>query len=448
MIHHLYFGHRDWATAAGDAAPYMKNVYFLRPKNGPFKVLPWDMENLMWHQDEDRVTGMTTFASGVPVLLPPAAVHPRAKNNAEYRLEFADRAWRHMVRIGGALTPPVISPRLDKWAAVVNPDAICLESARWGDYRYKVHAYTAGTVNQVYSWNGAWYDGTGAGYASGAWTGGSLRFNTGRNVAGLGTWTASMANAWYDEIRRLKTAYYPVRANNVLVQFRNNGLYPLLNAPELRNNTTDAVLGDTAIASGSLVKLTLPAAAANTSSFGDIYYTTDGTDPRPQYDLTGTPRAGATLYATPFAISRPTVVKARGIAKLANFPQKPAVRVASPGANLAGTYISTGGTSTRGQLINTPLIVDGITLVTGDRLLLKNQSTAAVNGIWVVTEPGAGSTGIWDRAEDWDADGEVVNGTWVRVTSGWTRVMRLTAMPRKSFSTATVTSARPPMSGP
>ncbi len=418
MIHHLYFGHRDWATAAGDAAPYMKNVYFLRPKNGPFKVLPWDMENLMWHQDEDRVTGMTTFASGVPALLPPAAVHPRAKNNAEYRLEFADRAWWHMVRIGGALTPTVISPRLDKWASVVNPDAICLESARWGDYRYKVHAYTAGTLNQVYSWNGAWYDGTAAGYTGGAWTGGSLRFNTGRSVATLGTWTAGMANAWYDEIRRLKTAYYPVRANNVLVQFRNNGLYPLLNAPELRNNTTDAVLGDSTIAAGSLVKLALPAATANTSSLGDIYYTTDGTDPRPQYDLTGTPRAGATLYAAPFAINGPTVVKARAIAKLANFPQKSAVRVASPGANLAGTYNSTGGTSARGQLINTPLIVDGITLVAGDRLLLKNQSTAAVNGIWVVTTPGAGATGIWDRAEDWDADGEVVTGTWVRVTSG------------------------------
>ena len=62
--------------------------------------------------------------------------------------------------------------------------------------------------------------------------------------------------------------------------------------------------------------------------------------------------------------------------------------------------------------------MDGITLVTGDRLLLKNQSTAAVNGIWVVTTPGAGATGIWDRAEDWDADGEVVTGTWVSVTSG------------------------------
>ena len=418
MIHHLYFGHRDWATAAGDAGPYMKNVYFLRPKNGTFKVMPWDMENLMWHQDEDRVTGMTTFTGGAPTLFPPAAVHPRAKNNAEYRLGFADRAWRHMVRPGGALTPAVITARLDKWVSIVNADAICLESARWGDYRYKVHAYTAGTVNQVYTWNGTWYDGTGAGYSGGSWTGGAAKFNTGRTAATLGTWSSGMANAWYDEIRRLKTAYYPVRANNVLGQFRTNGLYPFLNAPELRDQTSGDLLGDTTLAVGTLVKLTLPTATSNTSSLGDIYYTTDGSDPRPAYDLSGTPRNGATLYTTPFPINGSTVVKARAVGKPGNFPQKAAVRSASPGANVAGTYNATGGTSTRGQLTNTPLILDGVTLLADNRVLLKNQTTAAANGIWVVTTPGEGSTGVWDRAADWDEDGEVAGGTWVTVTSG------------------------------
>ncbi len=418
MIHHLYFGHRDWATAAGDAAPYMKNVYFTRHKNGTFKTLPWDMENLMWHQDEDRVTGMTTFAGGVPSLLPPAAIHPRAKNNAEYRLGFADRAWRHLIRSGGALTPSIITARLDKWASIVNADAICLESARWGDYRYKSHSYAAGTLTQVYTWNGTWYDGTGSGYLNGTWNSGSLRFNTGHTLANLGTWNSTMANAWIDEIRRLKTAYYPVRANNVLTQFRTNGLYPFLNAPELRDPSTDALLADATVPAGTSVKLVMPTATANTSSLGDIYFTTDGSDPRPAFDLTGTPRPTATLYASPFPITSSTVIKARALAKIGNFPQKAAVRVASPGTPAAGTYAATGGASARGQLTLTSNLLDGITLLAGDRVLLKNQSAPAVNGIWVVTTPGTGANGVWDRAADWDADGEVVGGTWVTVTSG------------------------------
>lgn len=418
MIHHLYFGHRDWATGASDAAPYMKNVYFLKPKNGLFKTMPWDMENLMWHQDEDRVTGMTSFANGTPTLLPPAAIHPRVKNSAEYRLGFADRAWRHLVHPDGALAPAVISARFDKWTNILNADAICLESARWGDYRFKVHAYNTGTLNQVYTWNGAWYDGTGPGFAGGVWTGGSTRFNTGRSLATLGTWNSGMANAWTDEVRRLKTAYYPVRANILLTQFRNNGLYPFLNAPELRNDATNALLGDAAVASGTLVKLQMPAAPANTSSQGAIYYTTDGTDPRPAYNQTGTPRAGAILYSTPFAITGPVTIKARAVAAAGSFPQKAAVRAAPPGVNVSGTYNATGGTSARGQLTNTPLTLDGLTLAASDRILLKNQSTASANGIWIVTTPGTGANGVWDRAADWDTDGDVVTGTWVTVTAG------------------------------
>jgi hypothetical protein len=212
--------------------------------------MPWDMENLLWHQDEDRVTGMTSFGSGAPSLLPPAAIHPRAVMNPEYRLEFADRVWRHLIRPGGALTPAANLARLEKWTAVVGPDAICLESARWGDYRYKVHPYTTGTVNQVYTWNGSWFEG------------GVPRYNTGRTAATLGTWNLGMANAWWDEIRRLRTAYFPVRSANVVNQFRTNGLYPLLGAPELRDERTGNLLADGVVAAGTQVRLVNPADAS------------------------------------------------------------------------------------------------------------------------------------------------------------------------------------------
>ena len=425
MIWQTFAAHRDWANDNSDAARYMKNTYFVRPQGGKFRSMPWDMENLLWHESEDRITGGTnSFNPAAPItapsLAPPILIHPRIKSNAEYRLEFADRAWRHLVRPGGALTPSVNLARLDKWAAVVGQDAICLESARWGDYRYKVHAYQAGTVTQVYSWNGAWYDNNAAAQYNGAWSAGSMKFNTGRTLSTqLGTYSGvAMSNAWFDEIRRLRTIYFPVRTANVLAQYRTNGLYPFLNAPELRDNTSNTLLGDSTLASGTLVKLTLPAPGTG-SSTGDIYYTLDGTDPRAAYDQTGTPRAAAVLYSTPIAITQPTIVKARLRGSLTAFPQKADVRAASI-ANVAATYTAAGGASLRGQFTVAPLTLDGLTLASGNRILLKNQTTAAQNGIWIVTTPGTGANGVWDRAADWDSDGEVVTGTWVRVNAGLT----------------------------
>ncbi len=58
--------------------------------------------------------------------------------------------------------------------------------------------------------------------------------------------------------------------------------------------------------------------------------------------------------------------------------------------------------------------VDGIALVEGDRVLVKDQSTAAQNGIYIVR------SGAWDRAPDWDGSGDVTNGTFVFVANGTT----------------------------
>jgi hypothetical protein len=57
--------------------------------------------------------------------------------------------------------------------------------------------------------------------------------------------------------------------------------------------------------------------------------------------------------------------------------------------------------------------VDGVTLSTGDRILLKNQTTASENGIYTVNASGAPT-----RATDADASGELVVGTFVLVTAG------------------------------
>jgi len=57
--------------------------------------------------------------------------------------------------------------------------------------------------------------------------------------------------------------------------------------------------------------------------------------------------------------------------------------------------------------------LDGVTLATGDRVLLKNQSTASQNGIYVVAASGAAS-----RATDADTSAELTKGAFVYVESG------------------------------
>lgn len=86
-----------------------------------------------------------------------------------------------------------------------------------------------------------------------------------------------------------------------------------------------------------------------------------------------------------------------------------------------GTYNATGGTSARGQLTACPNTLDGVTLAANSRVLVKNHSTAAANGIYVVSTLGTGSNGVWDRATDADADGEITSATFVFVAEGSTQ---------------------------
>ena len=60
-------------------------------------------------------------------------------------------------------------------------------------------------------------------------------------------------------------------------------------------------------------------------------------------------------------------------------------------------------------------VIDGVTLATGDRVLVKNQSTASQNGIYVVQASGAAV-----RATDFDADAEVTPGAFAFVEEGTT----------------------------
>jgi hypothetical protein len=61
-------------------------------------------------------------------------------------------------------------------------------------------------------------------------------------------------------------------------------------------------------------------------------------------------------------------------------------------------------------------VIDGVTLVTGDRVLLKNQTTGSENGLYTVN-----ASGTPTRAADADAAGEVTGGLTVFVEEGTTQ---------------------------
>jgi hypothetical protein len=85
-------------------------------------------------------------------------------------------------------------------------------------------------------------------------------------------------------------------------------------------------------------------------------------------------------------------IKAYVDSKLAGLSWKQEVRAATTVAGTLASSFANGST------------IDGVTLATGDRILLKNQSAGAENGIYIVAASGAPT-----RATDADAGAELVN---------------------------------------
>jgi len=89
-----------------------------------------------------------------------------------------------------------------------------------------------------------------------------------------------------------------------------------------------------------------------------------------------------------------------------------------------GTGLSIGVTGDPGvgaTLSGCPNTVDsGSTLTLGQRILVKDHTTAAYNGAYSVTTVGTGANGVWTRGTDFDngPTGEIAGGDYVFVASG------------------------------
>jgi hypothetical protein len=65
-----------------------------------------------------------------------------------------------------------------------------------------------------------------------------------------------------------------------------------------------------------------------------------------------------------------------------------------------------------------PLVVDGVTLAEGDRILVNGQDLPTENGIYEVSVEGTGSTGTWVRSSDANTSDKVNAGLFTFVTEG------------------------------
>jgi len=96
--------------------------------------------------------------------------------------------------------------------------------------------------------------------------------------------------------------------------------------------------------------------------------------------------------------------------------------LAATTANLTATYAN--GTSGVGATLTNSgtqaaLILDGVTLAVGNRVLVKDQVTALQNGIYTVTNTGSASTNwVLTRSTDYDVIAQTVRGDTVSVISG------------------------------
>lgn len=89
-----------------------------------------------------------------------------------------------------------------------------------------------------------------------------------------------------------------------------------------------------------------------------------------------------------------------------------------------GTSLNIGVTGDPGEnatLSGCPNTLDGSsTFVGGERILVKDHTTSAYNGVYVVTTVGTGANGVWTRSTDFDngPTGEITQGDYVFVSSG------------------------------
>ena len=215
----------NWRAAGGGAA------------NAPWRFYCWDTERIL----EDETNTSAPSNSGA---LDGALIFDDLERFREFRVRFADRAYKHLFH-GGALTNLANRNRFQKYADQIDTAIIC-ESARWGDDR------SGGGFNGNYTrdenWTRAVYGTPGPGTSPGNGV--------------LGSWFPTSGTNRTD---RIISTWRSRRFSGTSDTYLGTIQPPLFTVNGGTQHGGDIPTGGTLSA---------------TASTGAIYYTTDGTDPR------------------------------------------------------------------------------------------------------------------------------------------------------------------------
>jgi len=180
MIIDYYTGDRDGPGSRFVNRP--NNTYCIYNRVAPdgWKWFQHDNEHTLGvsQSETNLVTPFTTAGAQWPYFNPHWLHEQLARNNAEYRMLFADHVYRRFFN-DGLLTPESSISRIQKRAKQIEI-AIIAESARWGDAQRS---------------------------------------------------TPYTKQDWDNEINRIVTNYLPTRTQVVLDQFKNVGWYPSIDPP-------------------------------------------------------------------------------------------------------------------------------------------------------------------------------------------------------------------------
>jgi autotransporter-associated beta strand protein len=241
MLLNFYGSNQDWPDNNWTATR-------LREPGAGYRFFVWDAEMTLQSATSNRTNPPNSDLTHDN----PGMLYTALRQNAEFRLRFADRVHRYFFN-GGALTPTVLATRFSAAATKAQP-GIFAEQARWGAYRKEI--YDLDGPSPIYSLNPHWL----------------------------------AARDW------LLNSYFPVRTANVLTQLKNSSLYPSVDAPTFSQHGGQLTAGQT-------VSITAPA--------GTIYYSLDGSDPR--VENTGAVSSTATVYTTALTITGQKTLKARAL---------------------------------------------------------------------------------------------------------------------------------------
>lgn len=223
-----------------------EHVLMTVPSSGPGIGLQENRANIGDRSGDDRMV-VNDFS-----MFHSQWLHYMLSKNVEYRKRFADRAWEQLTG-NGIFTPEECEKRLNVRTSQIDK-AIIAESARWGD------------------------------------TQSSTPYTRDKH--------------WVPEINVIKNNYFPYRTDIVISQLKKVKLFHNVSAPVIKYGGTEVLENRFPLYAKMEVVL------ENPSSNGDIYYTTNGDDPR----LLGDGIASSAIKGTSNEVvylKSSTIIKAR-----------------------------------------------------------------------------------------------------------------------------------------